>query len=74
MKTNLLKAARVRCCMTRADVASIIEKTSDAYAKKERGVILFTLAEVAKITEALNLTFEEFNDIFFDSKLQFSNK
>ncbi len=74
METNLLKAARVKQGMTQADVASIIEKTTDNYSKKERGVIFFTPAEVAKITVALNLTFEECNAIFFNSQLQFCKK
>lgn len=74
METNLLKAARVRKGMTQSDVASLIEKNTDTYSKKERGLIYFTPAEIAKITGALELTFDECNAIFFNSNLQFCNK
>ncbi len=73
METNLLKSARVKKGMTQADVASLIEKNTDTYSKKERGEIFFTPAEIAKITAALNLTFDECNAIFFNSQLQFCN-
>lgn len=73
MNRYLLKAARVKNGMTQSDVASLIEKTTDCYAKKERGEVYFTAAEMCRISTAFKLTFEEFNDNFFDSKLQFCN-
>lgn len=73
MKSNLLKSARVRKELTQSDLALKIEKTTDTYAKKERGEVLFTPTEIAIISNVLGLSFREFNDIFFDSQLQFSN-
>lgn len=73
METNLLKSARVKKGMTQADVASLIEKNTDTYSKKERGEVYFTPAEMVRVSRTLNLTFSEFNDIFFNSELQFCN-
>lgn len=73
MEKNLLKSARVKNGMTQADAAALIERTTDCYAKKERGEVYFTAAEMQRLSVAFKLTFEEFNDIFFDSKLQFCN-
>lgn len=72
MNKNLLKSARVKCGMTQSDAALVIEKSVDAYAKKERGEVYFTPAEISALTVAFHLTLEECNDIFFDSKLLFS--
>lgn len=74
MKENKLKGKRVSLGLTQTDCAKMIEKTTDSYAKKERGEFLFTLAEIAALTKGLNLSFDEFNDIFFGSQLQFCNK
>lgn len=73
MNTNLLKSVRVRNGKTQTDMASLIEKSIDTYAKKERGEVSFTPAEMARVVKALNLTFSEFNAIFFASELQFCN-
>lgn len=73
MNTNLLKSVRVKNGKTQTDMASLIEKSIDTYAKKERGEIYFTPAEMIRVLKALNLTFGEFNDIFFNSELQFCN-
>lgn len=72
MKSNLLKSKRVERCKTQSFAASLIEKSVDAYAKKERGEVSFTPTEISALTKGLELSFDEFNDIFFDSKLQFS--
>lgn len=73
MNTSLLKGKRVSQNKTQTDMARVIEKSVDAYAKKERGKVLFTPDEARVIAVSLNLTLEEFNDIFFDSKLPFGN-
>ncbi len=73
MNTNLLKSVRVRKGKTQTDMASLIEKSIDTYAKKERGDVCFTPAEMVRVVKALNLTFGEFNAIFFASDLPFSN-
>ena len=73
MTKNLLKSFRVKKGMTQAELASLIERSTDSYSKKERGEVFFTPAEIAKISNALGLTFQEMNDIFYDSKLQICN-
>ncbi len=73
MNTNLLKSVRVKNGKTQTDMASLIEKSIDTYAKKERGEVYFTPAEMVRVSRTLNLTFSEFNDIFFNSELQFCN-
>lgn len=73
MNTNLLKSVRVKNGKTQTDMASLIEKSIDTYAKKERGEIYFTPAEMIRVLKALKLTFGEFNDIFFNSELHFCN-
>lgn len=71
MKSNLLKSKRIERCKTQSFAASLIEKSVDSYAKKERGEVSFTPAEISALTNGFGLTFDEFNGIFFDSKLQF---
>lgn len=73
MKENKLKGKRVALGLTQSDCAKMIEKSTDSYAKKERGEFLFTLAEIAELTKGMKLSFDEFNDIFFGSQLQFGN-
>lgn len=73
MKSYLLKSKRVEKGKTQSFAASLIEKSVDSYAKKERGEVAFTPAEISALTKGFELTFNEFNDIFFDSKLQFCN-
>lgn len=58
---------------TQSDMALAIEKTLDSYAKKERGEIEFTTAEMVLVTKKLNLSASEFSAIFFDSQLPFFN-
>lgn len=73
MKPNLLKSIRARSGKTQTDMALVIEKSFDSYAKKERGEIYFTPSEMVRVTNELNLTYSEFNAIFFNSELPFSN-
>ncbi len=74
MGQNLqLKIARVSRGYNQSDLAKVIEKTVGAYSDKERGEVAFSLEEVVQISVALNLTYDEFNAIFFSSKLPFGN-
>ena len=73
METNLLKSVREKKEKTQTDMAALIEKSIDTYAKKERGDVYFTPAEMVRVVKALNLTFSEFNAIFFASDLPFCN-
>ena len=77
MKTNKLISVRVRQGKSRKYMAGLIEKEVDSYAKKEKGVVKFTPDEIVVVSqdlsEDLEFTFDEFNDIFFDGKLPFGN-
>lgn len=69
MNSIELKVARVRKGKSRGDIARLIGKSRNAYAKKESGGSAFTDEEKLAIAEELDLTAEQFDDIFFDGKL-----
>lgn len=71
MKSNLLKSKRIERCKTQSFAASLIEKSVDSYAKKERGEVSFTPAEISALTNGFGLTFDEFNDIFLTRNYSF---
>lgn len=73
MNALKLKALRIEKGFTQADMAEMIEKSLDSYAKKERGEVIFTPEEICIVAMALEMTFELFNYIFFDNRLPFSN-
>lgn len=73
MNALKLKGFRVSKGKTQRDVSEIIEKSLDSYAKKERGEFEFTLNEIVAIAIGLDMNFGEFNAIFFDGKLPYSN-
>lgn len=73
MKTNELKAERVRQGKTRKYMACLIKKGVDTYTKKENGKVKFTTDEVVTVANDLDFTFDKFNDIFFDGKLPYGN-
>ena len=72
MNTAELRAERIRQGKDKEYMGKLIEKTTDAYAKKERGEVKFTLEETAVVANDLALDFDLFNCIFFDGKLPFS--
>lgn len=69
MKKNELKAARIRQDKDSAYMAALIGKSDRTYRKKESGEIKFTPDEIATVAKALNLSLDEVNTIFFDSKI-----
>lgn len=71
MNTSELKSKRIAQNKDVPYMASVIGKSNDAYAKKERGVVKFTPDEMAAVTNDLCLSPAEFNTIFFDSQLLF---
>ena len=72
MNTAELKGERVRQSKDTQYMADLIGKTTDAYAKKERGEVKFAPDEMAVIANDLGFDSEKFNAIFFDGKLPFS--
>ena len=71
MNTQMLKGFRVGKGKTQKDLGDMIEKSFDSYAKKERGEVEFTLNEVALIVAGTEMTYDEFNAIFFNNDLPF---
>lgn len=71
MNTSELRSKRIAQNKDVPYMASVIGKSNDAYAKKERGVVKFTPDEMAAVTNDLCLSPAEFNNIFFDSRLLF---
>lgn len=72
MNTQELKGERVRQGKSTEYMGKLIGKTTDAYAKKERGEVKFTPEEQVVLAKDLKLSFEMFNAIFYDGKLPFS--
>ena len=73
VNTNKLKAERIGQGKSVQYMSDVINKTYDAYARKERGDVKFTTEEMALIANDLSLSPTSFNEIFFDSKLPFGN-
>ena len=73
MNALKLKSLRIEKGFTQADMGEMIEKTTDSYAKKERGEVEWTPVEMCIVAIALDMTYELFNYIFFDNKLPFGN-
>ena len=71
MNSLELIVARTRKRKSRKDMAALLGKTSSSYAQKECGKTPFSVEEVALISVDLDLTFEQFNTIFFDGRLPF---
>lgn len=73
MNALKLKSLRIEKGYTQADMAEMIEKSNDSYAKKERGEVEWTPDEMCIVAIALDMDFELFNYIFFGNKLPFGN-
>ena len=69
MNFRLLKSKRVLKGLYQYELAEDIGVSSKTYNFKENGKIPFTVDEILKLIERLDLTFDEANDIFFFSKL-----
>lgn len=64
-----LKSKRVLKGISAAEAAKLLGKSYVSYNKKESGEVGFTPAEMVVLADKLELTFDEFNRIFFDGKL-----
>lgn len=73
MNGQMLKGFRVGKALTQKNMGDMIEKSTDSYAKKERGEVEFTLYETGTIVIDTGMTFDQFNDIFYDGRLPFRN-
>lgn len=66
---NKLKGARVAKGYTQDCFGKAIGITLNTYNRKELGIVKFTTDEIIKISNLLEFTIEQVNDIFFDNKL-----
>ena len=66
---NKLKGARVTKGYTQESIAKKINITTKTYNRKELGMVRFSTDEIIKITNLLEFTVTQVNDIFFDNKL-----
>ncbi|MCC8183019.1 MAG: helix-turn-helix domain-containing protein [Clostridiales bacterium] len=69
MKTNEIRAARIRLGISSADMARSLGVSDEAYRRKERGDTRIKADDVPIIAEKLQLTPQQVNDFIFDGKL-----
>lgn len=70
MNIRQLKGKRMECGVLQKDMADALHITQKAMSQKEcSSVNKFRAEEMIIIAEMLKLTFQEFDSIFFDSRL-----
>ena len=74
MNAHKLKVKRVDTGYTQQQAADFIGKSIGSYNKKEKGIVKFTDDEKAKLAELLEMTDEEYLDIFLDGQLPSGKK
>lgn len=67
MKTNELKASRIKMGYTQKDVAKFLDLSNVTYRHKEKKELEFKLSEVVTLAKVLNLKNEEIFNIFFEN-------
>ena len=70
LKSNEIKAERIRRKFTQQYMADVLGISVHSYRKKENGFIPFTEKEKFEIATILNLSFEQFDDFLFDNKIK----
>ena len=74
MNTQKLKGLRVELGLTQKEAGDMIEKSTDSYAKKERGEVELTLDETKLLTIGFGMDFDQFNAIFYNGDLPFGKE
>ena len=69
MKPLEIKGARVRLGYTQQDVADRLGLSLSSYKGREDGKTKFTIEEVPKLAEILELSMGQINDFLFDGEL-----
>ena len=69
MKSNALKAARVRIGYSQKEAAAMLNMTYGQYMSRETGNVKFTNSEKAAGARLYKMSFTEMNDILFDGIL-----
>ena len=65
MKSNLLKAERIKNGVTQKLISEKIGITPSTYSRKETGLIEFTISELLIVKSILNLDSTSLYEIFF---------
>ena len=73
MNLAKLRGKRAELGFTQNDCGNAIGKTGSSYSRRENGETEFTPDEICSFTIEAKLSFDEFNDIFFDGRLPFGN-
>ena len=69
MKTNEIRAARIKKGKSAKDMGTVLGVSEDSYYKKERGDVKFCINDVPLLAEEFEWTLQDVNYIFFDDKL-----
>lgn len=69
MKTDEIRAARVRLRISSTDMARSLGVSDEAYRRRERGDTKLKAEDIPIIAEKLQLTPQQVNDFIFDGKL-----
>lgn len=71
MNCAKLRGKRAELRLSQHECGVLIGKGASSYSRKENGECEFTPAEICNFTIGTKLSFDEFNDIFFDGNLPF---
>lgn len=69
MNLKKLKIARLEKELSQKELASLIGVHELTYSRKERGEREFTRTEIDNLAKALELSNNDVNEIFFDSRI-----
>lgn len=69
MGVNKIKVARISKNLTQEEISKLLGVTISTYNRKELGLVDFKRGEVLKLSNILDLTLQDVNDIFFNNKL-----
>lgn len=69
MNLKLLRITRIVKELSQKQLAKLIGVHELTYSRKERGEREFTRSEIDKIAKVLDLSNDEVNEIFFDSRI-----
>lgn len=70
MRGRELRALRILRGLTVKDMGEALGKAPSSYSQKERGINSFQDDEKIIIAKVLGMTVQQFNDVFFDGKLE----
>lgn len=73
MNCAKLRGKRAELKLSHKEMGAAIGKSTSAYFRLECGKCRVSVEDAAAITIIADLSYDEFNDIFFDGKLPFGN-